>query len=214
MQPRPTRRTPVTTVQRGANRKIIVQIATSADGYIAGPDEDLAWLTERPMPKDMYGMDKFVRSVDTKLLGRKTFEFSVRMGAKPDSRYRTFVFSRNPPDSAPTGFEFVRESITAFADELRQQPGKDIWLMGGGELIASFLDAEAIDEFVIAIMPVFIGAGVPLMAPRHRHVPLRLLSARSYPDGVLRLHYRVERTNRSRDLSGPRRKSRSASSAS
>jgi dihydrofolate reductase len=71
--------------------------------------------------------------------------------------------------------------------------GKQIWMMGGGELIASFLDAGEIDEFDIHVIPVFIGNGIPLVAPRHRDVPLRLLSSREYPDGVVRLHYEVAR---------------------
>ena len=66
-------------------------------------------------------------------------------------------------------------------------------MMGGGELIASFLDAGEIDEFDIHVIPVFIGEGIPLVAPRHRDVPLRLLESRKYPDGGVRLHYEVVR---------------------
>ena len=81
-------------------RKVIVHIATSADGYIARSDGDLAWLTSRPAPKGFYGMSAFMRSVDTKLLGRKTYEGSLRMGAKFDSHSRSVVFSRHPPPHA------------------------------------------------------------------------------------------------------------------
>src|SRR3989441_4035766 len=65
-------------------RKVIVHIATSADGYIARSDGDLEWLTSRPAPKGFYGMNAFMKSIDTKLLGRKTYEVSLRMGAKFD----------------------------------------------------------------------------------------------------------------------------------
>jgi len=126
-----------------------------------------------PAPKGFYGMNAFMRSVDTKVLGRKTYEVSLRMGAKFDSRSRNIVFSRHPPPAdAPSGVEFVNDAIGPFVSRLREQPGKDIWLMGGGEIIASFLDAQAIDEFVIIVAPVFIGDGIPLIARRHRHVPL------------------------------------------
>lgn len=174
-------------------RNVIVHIGTSADGYIARPDGDLEWLTSRPKPEGFYGMSAFMRSVDTKLLGRKTYELSLRLGAKFDAnKSRTIVFSRHPPPAdAPSGLEFVSGAIGPFLSRLREQPGKDIWLMGGGELIASFLDAQAIDEFVFTVAPVFIGEGIPLIARRHRHVPLDLQSVESFEDGVVQLHYRV-----------------------
>ena len=174
-------------------RNVIVHIATSADGYIARPDGDLDWLTSRPAPEGFYGMNAFMKSIDTTLLGRKTYEVSLRMGAKFDSKSRTVVFSRHaPPADAPSGVEFVNGAIGPFVKRLREQPGKDIWLMGGGELIASFLDEQAIDEFVISVAPVFIGDGIPLIAPRHRHVPLDLQSLERFDDGLVQLHYRVE----------------------
>ena len=129
-------------------RKIIVHIATSADGYIARADGSLDWLTSRPAPKGFYGMPEFTRSVDAKLLGRKTFDLSVEMGAPFSAHDRHYVFSRQPPPaSVPAGVEFVSQPIGAFAARLRDQPGKNIWMMGGGGLIASFLDEDAIDEF-------------------------------------------------------------------
>jgi len=174
-------------------RRVIVHIGTSADGYIARPDGDLEWLTSRPAPKGFYGMDAFMKSVDTKLLGRKTYEASLRMGAKFNSGSPTFVFSRHaPPAAAPSGVEFVKDAIGPFINRLRAQPGKDIWLMGGGDLIASFLDARAIDEFVISVAPVFIGEGIPLIARRHRHVPLVLHSVERFEDGLVQLRYRLQ----------------------
>jgi dihydrofolate reductase len=178
------------------SRKIIVNIATSADGYITRPNGDIEWLTSRPAPKGFYGMGRFMQSIDTKLLGRKTYDWSLRMGAKFDRHY---VFSRQPPPaSVPTGVEFihgsVRGAISSFAKRLKHEKGKDIWLMGGGDLIASFLDEGAIDEFIISIVPVFIGEGISLIAPRHRQVPLDLRSVKRFPDGVVQVHYSVVKT--------------------
>jgi dihydrofolate reductase len=173
-------------------RKIIVHIATSADGYIARPDGDLEWLTARPKPKGFYGIAAFMKSVDTLILGRKTYEAGLRMGGKFDSGSRVIVFSRQArPADAPPGVEFVNQPIAPFVRQLREQPGKDIWLMGGGDIIAAFLDQRATDEFVITVTPVFIGDGIPLIARRHRHVPLDLISAQSFEDGVVQLRYRV-----------------------
>src|SRR6266480_6952106 len=109
-------------------RRVIVHIAASADGYIARPDGDLEWLTSRPAPEGFYGMNAFMKSIDTMLLGRKTYEVSLRMGAKFDSKSRTVVFSRHaPPADAPSGVEFVNNAIGPFVRRLREQPGKDIW---------------------------------------------------------------------------------------
>src|SRR6266567_625531 len=175
-------------------RKVIVHIAASADGFIARPDGDLEWLTSRPAPKGFYGMNAFMKTVDTKLLGRKTYEASLRLGANFDAKNPTIVFSRQPPPAPlPPGVEFMRGPIGPFVSRLRAQPGKNIWLMGGGDLIASFLDAQAIDEFVVSVVPVFIGDGIPLIARRHRQVPLDLHSSDRFEDGVVQLHYRVQK---------------------
>ena len=78
-------------------RKIIVHLATSADGYIARRDGSIDWLTRRPAPKGFYGMPTFMRSVDAKILGRKTFDLSVKLGANFRVDDRHYVFSRQPP---------------------------------------------------------------------------------------------------------------------
>jgi len=174
-------------------RNVIVHIATSADGYIARPDGDLEWLTSRPAHKGFYGLNAFMKTIDTMVFGRKTYDASLRLGGKFDTKGRYIVFSRHarPPD-APKGVEFVNDAIGPFVSRLREQPGKHIWLMGGGELIASFLDEHAIDEFVISVVPVFIGDGIPLIARRPRHVPLELLSTERFEDGLVHLQYRVQ----------------------
>src|SRR5690348_2988499 len=139
-------------------RNVIVHIASSADGYIARPDGDLEWLTSRPAPAGFYGISAFMKSIDTTVFGRKTYEAGRRLGGKFDGRYRSVVFSRQAaPADAPAGVEFVNSPVAAFVSRLRERPGKDIWLMGGGELIAAFLDEKAIDEFVMNVIPVFSG---------------------------------------------------------
>lgn len=182
-----------------ATRKIIVQIATSADGYIARPNGDVEWLNRRPHTID-YGIGKFYRTIDTILFGRKTYDWAIAYQKKShskasvfDKNVKNYVFSRKPPKKAAPEVEFVSAPVKAFARKLRAMPGKHIWMMGGGEVIASFLDAGEIDEFDINVMPVFIGKGIPLIAPRYRDIELRLLASHKYPDGVVRLHYAVEK---------------------
>ena len=182
-------------------RKIVVYIATSADGFIARPDGDIDWLNRRP--RTDYGIRAFYPTIDTILWGRKTYDWALnyykkkRMkGAIFDAKLANYVFSRKPSRRPAPGVTFVSTPVKAFAQRLRATPGKHIWMMGGGELIASFLDAGEIDEFDIHVIPTFIGEGIPLVAPRHRDVPLRLRSARKYPDGVVRLRYEVETRDR------------------
>ena len=176
-------------------RKIIVNIATSADGYVARPDGDLDWLTKRPAPKGFYGLPEFERSIDAKILGRKTFDRSLQLGARFSEGAVHYVFSRRRPSgSAPAGVHFVTESIGAFAERIRTEAGKNVWMMGGGDIIGSFLDEDAIDEFIITVVPIFIGEGIPLLAPRHREVALGLLDVQQFPDDVVQLHYKVQRS--------------------
>jgi len=178
-------------------RKIIVYIAISADGFIARPDGSVDWL-DRPRPKGNYGMGKFLKSIDTVLWGRKTCDMAVDFqkkgvpGTAFDTRVKNYVFTRSLPQTpAPAGVEFVSEPIQAFATRLRKKKGKDIWMMGGAGIIASFLDQGEIDEFMIHVIPKFIGEGIPLIATGPRTVSLKLISCTEFPDGVVRLHYTV-----------------------
>jgi dihydrofolate reductase len=177
-------------------RKIIVRIATSADGFIARTDGSFDWL-DRPSPKGNYGMDEFYKSIDTILWGRKTCDMALELQKKGvaeagfDTTVKNYVFTRGAVQPAPAGVEYVNEPIRAFARRLREAEGKDIWMMGGGGIIASFLDEGEIDEFMISVIPVFIGEGIPLLAPGRRTIPLELISSTKFADGVVSLHYAV-----------------------
>ena len=177
-------------------RKVIAYLAVSADGYIARPDGDVEWLNRRPHKYD-YGMKEFYSSIDTIVLGRKTYDWAVnyfkKLGKPPqfDSKVPHLVFSRQGHRNPPAGVEFVRTPVNAFMRKLRATPGKNIWMMGGGKLIASFLDAGEIDEFDMHVIPTLIGKGIPIIAPRRRDIELTLLESRKYPDGVVRLRYAV-----------------------
>jgi dihydrofolate reductase len=180
-------------------RKIVVYISTSADGFIARPDGSFDWL-DRPRPKGNYGMDTFYKSIDTTLWGRKTCDLAIDFqkkgvaGTAFDTKVKNYVFTRSQPQSAaPLGVQFVTEPIKAFATRLREKKGKDIWIMGGAGIIASFLDEGEIDEFIINMIPKFIGEGIPLIAPAHRNVPLKLISSTKFTDGVVKLHYAVSK---------------------
>lgn len=177
------------------HRKIVVSIAMSADGYIARPNGDIGWL-DRPRPKGSYGMGEFLKTIDTILWGRRTYDKGIEMGMNLEAMrfgkgIKHYVFSHTPKESSEQGIEFVSEPVKDFAQQLRTQRGKDIWMMGGAGLIGSFLDEGEIDEFKTHVIPAFIGEGIPIVGSRHRTIPLKLLSTEAFPDGVVNLNYLV-----------------------
>jgi dihydrofolate reductase len=179
-------------------RKIIVYIAISADGYIARADGSVEWLN-RPRTAGDYGMSAFYRSIDTILWGRKTLEAAIgfqkkgQKGSGFDANVKNYVFSHKPPRKPVPGVEFVSEPVGDFAKRLRNTPGKAIWIMGGAGIIGAFLDANEIDEFILHVIPTMIGEGIPLVQPKLRNVTLSLKAVERFKDGVIRLHYEVIR---------------------
>ena len=170
-------------------RRIVVYVATSADGFIARKDGSVDWL-QRPRPKGNYDWNVFYGSIDTCLLGRKTYDFSVRHGMpEPCAGKKNYVFSRTLQQAASPRVIVVNKDVAGFAERLRKEKGKDVWLMGGAELVAAFLDCGQVDEFIIHVIPKMIGEGIPLLDPRHRDLSLKLLATKKFPDGVVRLHY-------------------------
>lgn len=174
-------------------RKFVVYCATSADGFIARPDGSVDWL-ERPRPKGNYGIADFYRSIDTVIFGRKTYDFAVAHGmSDPNPGKKSYVLSRTLTKAASPKVTVINEGVARFAEQLRTEKGKHIWLMGGAESLAAFVDCGQVDEFIIHVIPKMIGEGIPLVAPRHRDIPLKLLASKAFRDGVVRLHYAVRR---------------------
>lgn len=176
----------------GRKRKFIVYVATSADGFIARNDGSVDWL-ESPRLKGSYGMGAFYRTIDTCVLGRKTYEQAVKFGmADGYQGKKNYVLSRTVKKVKSPKISVVGDDVAAVAQRLRAENGKHIWLVGGAELIAGFLDAGEVDEFMIHVIPHLIGEGIPLISPRHRNLPLKLLACRTFADGVVSLRYGVE----------------------
>lgn len=173
-------------------RRFIYYLAASADGFIARKDGAVDWLESRPA--NDYGFDGFLDTVDTIVWGRTTFDgYGIKPpGLEPFGDRRHIILShRPPPPNLDSRATFTSESAAQVASRLRKGKGKDIWLMGGGKLARSFLDAGAVDEVIVHVIPVLLGEGIPLFAPGHGDVELRLREAHPYPDGVVRLHYDI-----------------------
>jgi dihydrofolate reductase len=173
-------------------RKFIVYVAISADGFIARGDGSVDWL-DSPRLKGDHGMGAFYRTIDTCVMGRKTYEHAVKFGmADGYSGKKNYVLSRTLKKPASHKVTVIGDDVAGFAERLRAEKGKHIWLVGGAEAIGAFLDAGAVDELVLHVIPHLIGEGIPLISPRHRDVPLDLSSSRTFADGVLMLRYAVK----------------------
>ena len=173
-------------------RKFIAYLATSADGFIARKDGGFDFL-DRPMPKGAYGMPAFVRTVDTLVMGRGTYEVGKKHGQPIWPGKRNIIVSRTL-DDVVEGAELWRGGVRRLAKKLRGEPdGGNVWLFGGAKLFAGFLDAGELDQLIVHVVPVLIGEGIPLLAPKKRTAELTLNATKRYSDGVVMLDYAVRR---------------------
>jgi len=170
-------------------RKVKLFIANSLDGFIARPDGSVDWLF---MDAD-YGMTEFYKSIDSILFGRKTYDVALSLGGAPSYKgIKNYVFSRTLKTSADKNFEFVSGDIRSFIDSLKQSKGKDIWLMGGGELIESFMNERLIDEFILTVHPIILGEGVPLFRGSRQQTDLKLIACKTYESGIVQVSYELK----------------------
>ena len=169
-------------------RKIVLGLGISLDGYIARPDGAVDFLF---MPKD-YSMAPFFKTIDTAIMGRKTLEACLKLGGgKLDSGgLATYVFSRSNPPGACKGWTYVNQSPAPFVSHLREGPGKDIWLMGGGELARDFLKADLVDELYIGVVPVLLGEGIPLFPSGFPQRNFSLIENKTFSRGMIALKYK------------------------
>lgn len=170
-------------------RRVKLCVATSLDGYIAGLNEEIDWI----FSDQDYGMAQFFASVDTVLMGRKSHDLLVRMGQKSYGDFRNVVFSRSPKDPAPEQVEWVTENAAEFVNALKREPGKDIWLFGGGELFMSLLDSGVVDDVTVALHPIVLGSGLSLYPGEWGSTRLQLMDVESFTTGLVLLMYRVDR---------------------
>jgi len=172
-------------------RRVSLYIASSLDGYIARPDGAIDWLPP-VTPAEDYGYAEFFARVDTVLLGRKTYELSLTFGGQPYEGRRCVVFTRTPLQWRDPHAEFVSDDVAEFVRTLRAEPGRDIWLVGGAEIVAACLAGGVVDEIILTVVPVLLGRGVPLFLPgAHGDLPLRLRGARSFATGLVQMTFVV-----------------------
>ena len=169
-------------------RKVTYGAAVSLDGFLAGPGESIDWLR---MSDDVTAiMTESWKGVDAMLMGRKTYEFAARMGGGPGglSKIGTYIFSRTMTE-APKGAQLVRDDAVEFVRTLKQEPGGDIILMGGGELAAPLIAGGVVDEIGLNVHPLVLGGGVPMFPPVGARTELELVEARPIAKGCVLMRY-------------------------
>lgn len=175
-------------------RKITFGGANSLDNFFAREDDSVDWLMwsdeAAAITKDYW------ETIDTILMGRKTYEIALKHSAgKSDdsSGIKTYVFSRTLKEAADKNVEIVSENAAEFVRDLKNKPGKDICLMGGGNLAKTFFEAGLIDEIGFNIHPVLLGAGIPLFCEMNRQIDLELIECKPFKNGCVYVSYRVKK---------------------
>lgn len=171
-------------------KKIKLYIATSIDGYIARNDGDLDWLTEYPNPeKTDYEYLSFFNSIDTVIMGGRTFRDILCMDVVwPYKDKTTYVISRNSYIQKDS-IQFISQNIVETVSQLRETEGKDIWLVGGGEVISMMLNHDLIDEMIITIIPIILGNGIVLFSEISKESEWEIATFQKYTNGITQVHY-------------------------
>jgi dihydrofolate reductase len=166
-------------------RRIRYSVASSLDGYIAGPSGEADWIIMDPE----FDFEAMYKEFDTVLMGRGSFE---TVGGAWGYGMKTVVISRTLREQNHPGVTIVGDNVKQALTSLRTQPGKDIWLFGGGQLFRSLVELRLVDTVEVAVMPVLLGGGIPLLPPGGQRIKLKLTSHKIYKTGIVGLEYTVE----------------------
>lgn len=172
-----------------AQRKLILYIATSLDGYIAKPGDNLDFLSIVAREGEDYGYGEFIKTVDTVILGRKTYDWVMgQVETFPHADKETYVATRTAkPSSGKT--HFYTGDLKELIVDLKKKGGKNIFVDGGAEVVHALMQDDLIDEYIISIIPVFVGDGIQLFKDGRPEMPLKLQSCVKYDAGLVQLHY-------------------------
>lgn len=166
-------------------RKVLLFITSSLDSYIARPSGDIDWL----FTDQDYGYLEFFASIDTVLMGRKTYEQVLTFGEYP-YKEKSYIFTRNSDFRADNNADIATD-VEKTVDNLLQVDGKNIWLVGGSLLIRDFISKNLVDNLILSIHPIILGEGIPLFAHQVNPTLLELTGYQSYSSGLVQLSYNV-----------------------
>jgi dihydrofolate reductase len=172
-------------------RKVTFGGGNSLDNFIARKDHSTDWLSWN---EEVASVTKgFWKTVDTVVMGRKTYEVALRHGMSSYPGVKNYVFSRTLKEGHDEKVEIIREDAAEFVRRLKRRKGRGICVMGGGELAHSLFEAGLIDEIGLNIHPVLLGQGIPLFHEMRRQIDLELLECRTLKNGCVLVTYRVKR---------------------
>jgi dihydrofolate reductase len=174
------------------NRNVVLFIASSLDGYIATKDESLEWLFAVEGEGDN-GFSEFYDTVDTVLMGKKSYDWVMKQEIEefPYKNKECYVFTRSSYQDTEN-VKFVNDDINNFVNKLKNKVGTNIWVVGGGELLNSFIQEDLVDEFIITIAPTILGNGIPLFKDGNHQLDLSLKGTKKF-NQFIELHYEVKR---------------------
>jgi dihydrofolate reductase len=159
------------------------------DGYIAGPNGEIDWI----LPDPEFDFRALFNQFDTALLGRRSYEMTLRLDAPPwPPGMSVYVFSRTLRQPDHPKVTMVADKLEEMLTALRARSGKDIWLFGGGSLFRSVLDAGLVDTVEVAVRPVLLGGGIPLLPPPAKRANLKLTAHGVSKAGIAALRYAVQ----------------------
>lgn len=172
-------------------RKVILYISSSLDGFIAGPNNDLSFLDKMHLEGEDYGYTSFVNSIDTVLVGRKTYQWVIDQGYEyPHGNKMTYVITRQKKKSTDN-LHFYDGDLKTLVAKLKTEKGRNIYCDGGAKIVNMMLQAGLIDEIILSVIPVLLGAGTSLFSTTYPKKALELLKSQSYSSGLTQLHYRL-----------------------
>ena len=174
-------------------RKVTFGGANSLDNYFARKDGSVDWLLWSE--EVMSIITEFWKTIDTIVMGRKTYDPALKHNkgrSNPYPHIKTYVLSRTLKESSNESVEIISEDAAEFVRKLKTEAGKDICVMGGGELAQSLLEAGLIDEIGFNIHPVLLGSGVPLFHEMNRQIDLELIDCKPFKNGCVYVLYRVK----------------------
>ncbi len=173
-------------------RKLIIYIATSLDGYIAKPNDDLSFLKLVEKEGEDYGYAEFTATIDTIILGRKTYDWVLReIGSShyDNGERDVYVITRTEKPSVGKT-TFYTGDLTDLVQQLKSQNGKNIYCDGGAEIINELLKKDLIDEMIISVIPVLLGNGTRLFKDNRPEQQLELLSTKTFETGLIQMHFK------------------------
>lgn len=173
--------------------KVILYIAASLDGLIAGKDDDISWLfTYNDVD---YGYDSFFSTIGAIIEGKRTYDIEVQNGWENAHPVPTFVMTRHIPEKkAERDYViFTNENISSVLRQAKKITDKNIWLMGGANLAKQFLAEGLIDEIILGVVPVILGEGIVLFDNIGKNIPLNLIEVKQFDKGLIQLFFTVKK---------------------